>query len=338
MRANIPRRHRMHRHGMAMPTRERPSALVALDTRTHASGCPRTPPDSLPWSSSSSLCLAPVVFVVAFLGPPPASSSPPMMLRGLLLLALPLSACSLISPFAKALIARKSPLPSELPLALLHYSASLADPQLTVAVGREALETAFAALLGSDRGVRVLSASFPKALDLSEICAAMPEVTRPSTTTTKKKGKKSGKRAKIQGGARPQKGFGSAAGSASVSESSDAPPPPSPNQPPRSRPGYGQRTCGPSQALQAHLAGSTDGDRASCDAVQVLITEAVSATRIRTATPSTWAKRAVKRGLYTTRRVAAGEVVLSVPESLCFCAPPVPEVRPEEGGGGGGFG
>ena len=75
-----------------------------------------------------------------------------------------ISANALISPFAKALIAREGPLPSELPLELLHYSASLADPQLTVASGREVLETAFADLLGSDRGVRVLSASFPKVI------------------------------------------------------------------------------------------------------------------------------------------------------------------------------
>ena len=102
------------------------------------------------------------------MGAPPTMTAATMSRILLLHLVLSLSTISanaLISPFAKALIARSGgPLPSELPLELLHYSASLADPQLTVASGREVLETAFADLLGSDRGVRVLSASFPKVI------------------------------------------------------------------------------------------------------------------------------------------------------------------------------
>ena len=91
----------------------------------------------------------------------------------LLLSPLPISS---LSPFHKALVSRENggglslSISSEVPLPLLHYSVSLVDPSMPADTERRELEIAFAEMLSAEeRDVRLLTASLPKGLDLSEL-------------------------------------------------------------------------------------------------------------------------------------------------------------------------
>lgn len=211
----------------------------------------------------------------------------------LAILLLPLASRSL-SPFHRALIDRPPALVDrEVPVPLLQHVVSLRDPLFQSSDRRE-LEVRFASLLEEPaREVRLLSAPLPKDLQL---LSASPFDSYGNVDNSKEqlRGKKSFKRGKMRSS--PKKGFGV----------SSLPPLGSshPGLLPATGPVSHRRKCGASEALQAFLE-SMPGCHTS--AVEVLETiDAQNASSI------------ISRGLFPTKRVEAGEVLLRIPESLCL--------------------